>query len=642
MCYLRYPALFAVLMYLSIASVGIFSIAAIVFAVFSRAPHETIPTLECDESCSIANSKNLEIRFASKRPRKRTLALSLTTLALLTAVFTIFWNYSALDGSVIIIILSCILGVTLSVVMLWINHQTGSAVTPSYRLRRTLERRLGGLVIPTLAIFALATIPIAAHHLYENAASRTIGTLTGFIAVFSGIGSALYGYYTFIRNLAPSLASQIAATAGAVIFLYATLVLAYLFGVTSIVATAADLGSDFNVSLLQLSLTTLTLLAVFLGFWSNINYVGLHRYYRDRLMESFMPSDDAVSAMESDYSPVADSLLVSELTVDGGSRPGPYPLINTNAIMLKDADRVVRNRGGDNFVISPLFVGSNVTGWQTTDEFIEKNGPLTLASATAASGAAANASAGYIGTGITMNPFVSAVMALLNIRLGLWISNSREKRYRRSIPTFIYPGLTSGIFRKGYSRDSSYIELTDGGHFENLALYELVRRKLAVILIVDGEADPKITLSSLVSAKKRIEEDHGAKLNFLMSMGPERLLLRPGEGYPADVRYAKAPFIVGELSYSDGTTGALIYVKSTLIKEMDFSVAGYLAANPDFPHQTTVDQFFDSEQFDAYRMLGYENAISMIKALNLETTIVAPTKLFDACRKSELSESTGK
>jgi hypothetical protein len=125
-------------------------------------------------------------------------------------------------------------------------------------------------------------------------------------------------------------------------------------------------------------------------------------------------------------------------------------------------------------------------------------------------------------------------------------------------------------------------------------------------------------------------------------MGPERLLMRPGEGYPADVRYAKAPFIVGELSYSDGTTGALIYVKSTLIKEMDFSVAGYLAANPDFPHQTTVDQFFDSEQFDAYRMLGYENAISMIKALNLETTIVAPTKLFDACRKSELSESTGK
>src|SRR4029077_8270690 len=140
----------------------------------------------------------------------------------------------------------------------------------------------------------------------------------------------------------------------------------------------------------------------------------------------------------------------------------------------------------------------------------------------------------------------------------------------------------------------------------NLALYELVRRKLEVILIVDGEADPTISLQSLVSATRRIEQDFGASLTFFSGLGPERLVMYPSQGYPAGVRYAQAPFLVGQLTYSDETKGTLIYVKATLIKEMDFTTSGYLASNPEFPHQSTVDQFFDPDQFDAYRYLGYE------------------------------------
>jgi hypothetical protein len=47
--------------------------------------------------------------------------------------------------------------------------------------------------------------------------------------------------------------------------------------------------------------------------------------------------------------------------------------------------------------------------------------------------------------------------------------------------TGIYAGFSK------HRRDSKFLELTDGGHFENLGLYELVRRKLEVILIIDGE-----------------------------------------------------------------------------------------------------------------------------------------------------------
>jgi len=384
------------------------------------------------------------------------------------------------------------------------------------------------------------------------------------------------------------------------------------------------------------------LLAFVMAVVANVNYVGFHRFYRDRLMEAFMPKDSAVQAMQSDFSPVADTFSVGLLRRFFEPRkPGdtwcarPYPLINTNAILISDDDQKVASRGGDNFLISPLFIGSTATGWQDTLKYIELNGPFTLASAMAASGAAANASAGYIGTGITMNPLVSTVMSLLNVRLGLWTGNPgrRDSRRVRSIPSFLMTGLYAGFSK--HRRDSKFLELTDGGHFENLGLYELVRRKLEIILVVDGEEDPSISLSSLVSAARRIEQDFGARLDFPAGAGgPERLVMYPSNsGYPYGVKYAKAPFLVGTITYNNGGRGALIYVKATLIRQMNFTTAGYLANNPAFPHQTTADQFFDPDQFDAYRFLGYESAMQMIQALDLQKTITCWKDVVDEYAK---------
>jgi hypothetical protein len=413
--------------------------------------------------------------------------------------------------------------------------------------------------------------------------------------------------------------------------------------VLSIVLLNAEHVSGGHKGAIRLGLAALIVLAFALGRIANINYVGLHRFYRDRLMEAFMPADAAVTAMRSNFSPVADNLSIADLrdSLQGDPSnpefvPRPYPLINANAILLNDLDQKVAARGGDNFVISPFFVGSKTTGWQDTREYIDRNGPLTLASAVAASGAAASASAGYIGTGITMNPLVSAVMSLLNVRLGLWVGNPfhRQPRRIRSIPTFLNPGLVAGVLGAAHKHDSSFLELTDGGHFENLALYELVRRKLQVILIVDGEADPTISLRSLVSATRRLEQDFGASLVFFSGLGPERLMMYPSQGYPAGVRFAQSPFLVGELTYRDGTKGTLIYMKATLIKEMDFTTSGYLASNPEFPHQSTVDQFFDPDQFDAYRYLGYEIGCQAISDLKLATTIGQPAAIVEQYRGS--------
>jgi hypothetical protein len=274
-----------------------------------------------------------------------------------------------------------------------------------------------------------------------------------------------------------------------------------------------------------------------------------------------------------------------------------------------------------------------------TMEYVRHHGALTLASAMAVSGAAANANAGYIGTGLTRDRFVSTVMSFLNIRLGLWVGNPRaaakrsipgKRRISKKMATYFNPVLTCGILGYGHHRDARYLELSDGGHFENLGLYELVRRRLDLILVVDAEQDRAISLSALVSSANRIKEDFGVSIGFLDAKGPERLLGKATDRYPSGVTIAKSPFVVVAISYpelpgeagrppvSPGKQGVLIYIKSTMVTGLEFSTEGYRAANPDFPHQSTVDQFFDPDQFEAYRDLGKTSCASMIKELGLD------------------------
>jgi hypothetical protein len=596
----RYRAIFAVLLLLSYILACAFVGAAIVFALVSRSPQD------------------------SARQRSKTAAViwSLVVIVLFSSTFATF---NALDPSVVFILVTTTIFATVAAVTLVADLRTDPNLNSSYMLRRWLETTIGKMLPITVVLLALGTIPFAPYYVAKHIGG---GTATGIFSIAAGVASALYGYYTFLRNIIPGVIGQIVATAGAIIYLYATIVFSYVF-VLMLIHPQSFANDTFGIGL-RIGIPLSMLVAVAIAVWSNINFVGLHRFYRDRLMEAFMPTTASVEAMTTMTSPVADGLSVAALAdlskYDPKSEAGlPFPIINANVILSNDPHQKYGSRGGDNFIITPLHVGSTATGWRRIVPYIEMNGPLTLPSAMAASGAAASASAGYIGSGITTNPFVSAVMSLLNIRLGLWVGNpifeSSKKRY--NIPTFLNPGLWSGVLQQGHTYDSGYLELTDGGHFENLGLYELVRRRTRVILIVDGEADPQMGLSSLVSATRRIEEDFKAKLDFADGMGPPRLMMYPERDdgtdprYPSTARYAAAPFIVGKLTYDHPTEkdGILIYVKSTLIQQMDFKTAGYLALNPDFPHQSTVDQFFNSAQFDAYRCLGYESAEFALSAL---------------------------
>jgi hypothetical protein len=77
--------------------------------------------------------------------------------------------------------------------------------------------------------------------------------------------------------------------------------------------------------------------------------------------------------------------------------------------------------------------------------------------------------------------------------------------------------------------------------------------------------------------------------------------------------------VVGRIQYYDGgPDGALLYLKSSLTGDEWPDIRHYADTHQDFPHETTTDQFFDENQFEAYRHLGYKvvaNTIQTLQAL---------------------------
>ena len=187
--------------------------------------------------------------------------------------------------------------------------------------------------------------------------------------------------------------------------------------------------------------------------------------------------------------------------------------------------------------------------------------------------------------------------------------------------------------------------LSDGGHFENLGAYELIRRRVPVIVIVDAEADPDYTFEGLGNLVRKARTDFGAKIEFLdenkicewrnkspkergrfgtLEMmrrgGGRRTNERSSDTDKSDVstigevdgrRDSLAYAALAKVHYESATDAGemsrsmLIYVKPTLVGDEPVDVKHYHAEHPDFPQQTTADQFFDEPQWDEQeRMLG--------------------------------------
>ena len=306
-------------------------------------------------------------------------------------------------------------------------------------------------------------------------------------------------------------------------------------------------------------------------FVININLTGPHRLYRDSLARTFIRRT------------TTDALTV-DLKAINTKGTAPYHLINAALNVPGTGDFALKDRGCDFFLFSRHWTGSPATGYHRTEAWHANGKPVDLATAMATSGAAASA---HMGLGSM--PSLTALLAVLNVRLGFWIKQPHTQG--GNAPGFNC--LLREMTGVAMSEKQPWLNLSDGGHIENLGVYELLRRRCKFIICVDGEADPAFTFGGLMTLVRHAQIDFGIRIKPVL----DDLRSDPKTGY------SKCHFHFCRIHYPEGV-GLLLYLKLSVTGNEPELIRRYRITNPEFPHQSTLDQFFDQEQFEAYRQLG--------------------------------------
>ena len=145
--------------------------------------------------------------------------------------------------------------------------------------------------------------------------------------------------------------------------------------------------------------------------------------------------------------------------------------------------------------------------------------------------------------------------------------------------------------------------LSDGGHFENLGLYEMLRRRCRRIVLVDAGEDGDCAFFDLGNAIRKARIDLGAEV----AMRPMRIFSRAVIAQAADA----LGFAVGDITYpavpgeaSEPARGVLIYLKPSFLPGIPADVRAYGLSDASFPHNSTLEQWFRESRFESYRKLG--------------------------------------
>jgi hypothetical protein len=319
------------------------------------------------------------------------------------------------------------------------------------------------------------------------------------------------------------------------------------------------------------------LISLVMAFVCDVNNVSMHSYYRSRLALAYLPK------LDNQTSPVAYPL--KNLSPQKGC---PVHIINTTLNTSSSEEEKLRSREGESMFLSSLYCGSTSTGYRKTADYC--GGELALSTAMSVSGAAIEPD-----TTAVSSRGVNFLMALLNIRLGVWIDNPKIKPKMKWVTSW-YQLLLREMLDFGLTSKSKKINLSDGGHFENLGIYELVRRECKYIIACDAGADPTANMLSLGQLIQKVRADFGAEIDI------DTNILMQGSGESVH----KSAHVVGHIRYSNGTVGMLLYLKALIVPGLNTDVMAYKRNNPSFPNQSTSDQFFDEMQFDSYRELGLQ------------------------------------
>ena len=357
----------------------------------------------------------------------------------------------------------------------------------------------------------------------------------------------------------------------------------------------------------------------------DINEFSLNAFYRSRLSRCYL---GAACFLPGERNPQRftkfdekDDMPMAALGAADNKLPpaGPLHIVNCALNLGGSSDLALHTRHSASFTLSPYVAGSNYEsrddseakkhlGYQPIATYGGRDGQPTLGQAISVSGAAASPNMGY-----HTSPVVAFLLTVFNVRLGWWFPNPHISSVKSPSPWFSLRYLVKELFG-GADDKSNYLMISDGGHFENLAAYELIRRHCRVIIISDAECDIYLRFGGLGSLIRMCEVDLGARITIDLSA------IRPD----ADTDWNTRGFAIGEIDYGTGIPkGVLIYLKASMTGKEGSAVQQYKASHPDFPHESTGDQFYGEDQFESYRTLGREIVESIFKSVNCERDLVA-------------------
>ena len=504
--------------------------------------------------------------------------------------------------------------------------------------REWLARLSAEKVMPTLlwAVFAAVCLWLPSlvldhwstqfYPFLVSAAGLATGPLAAYIGKVSSYLPSASNANSRSALLTLIALNAIAAVFGAVLFL----LLARLVVILSGHSVIADI----------LLLVVAAVLAWAFGRRINVNRFSMHAVYRNRLVRAFLGTARAARTPDgfTGLDP-NDNPRMTELGAYAGTQRMLFPVVNVTLNLTAGNDTAWTERKGESFTITPSGCGAaflhrredSDAGLPARGAYVQtthyagaekETGPadpghgITLGTAMALSGAAASPNMGY-----QSSPAAAFLMTLFNVRLGAWLPNpaiaSTRELSRAKPPNAL---VTLGRELLGRSNDAGKaVYLSDGGHFENLGLYEMVRRRCRRILVIDADADGQAYFEDLGNAVRKIRIDLDIEIVFdpTVAIGSRAQPLNPFRWFAyAEIRYPETEI-----------RGELIYLKPSDLPDMPMDVRAYRNLHGDFPHQSTIEQFYCESQFESYRQLGQS------EMLKLAGTAASLDELFTAARR---------
>lgn len=335
----------------------------------------------------------------------------------------------------------------------------------------------------------------------------------------------------------------------------------------------------------------------------DINLFSMHALYCNRLARAFLGATRAGKRTPNPFTGFDenDDLPLSDL-----DNQRPIPIINTAINMTGGDDLAWQTRRAASFALTPRWAGFETASTQGHRLGVYRPtrkyaGGKKLGTWVAVSGAAASPNMGY-----HTSPAVAALLTAFNFRLGRWCGNPKYHTWNKTSPGFAAAPIFAELSGSATAQ-AKWINLTDGGHFENLGVYELLRRRCRLIVVVDAGCDPQYQYEDLANLIRLAWTDLGVNVRFDVF---EHMHLKQG------ARFLESHYALGRIQYAkDATEGEILYIKSSLTGNEWPDIRQYADMHHEFPHESTTDQFFDENQFEAYRHLGYKILATIIDDL---------------------------